>query len=83
MLVASQHCLMKIFFFLDRPKKFSLKSFKRYYFVFKDTHLSIYKTAEDQDQAPIQKFNLRGIRLSSLFLFSATMYTSFLSKHYR
>lgn len=48
-----------------KPKKITFKSFKRYYFVFKETVLSMYKTAEDVDQEPLLKFSLRGCEVMS------------------
>lgn len=47
-------------FFLWRPKKFTLKSMKRGYFIFRDTHLTQYKSASDTSGSPVQKLNLKG-----------------------
>jgi len=43
-----------------RPKKLVFKSFKRYFFVFRDTMLSLYHSYEEKDEAPLLKYNLKG-----------------------
>lgn len=43
-----------------KPKKFGFKSYKKGYFVFKDTHLFMYRSADEKDQATPNKFNLKG-----------------------
>ncbi|XP_078412549.1 fermitin family homolog 1 isoform X1 [Cetorhinus maximus] len=47
---------LKIF----RPKKLTLKAYKQYYFIFKDTCLSYFKNKEVSQGEPIEKLNLRG-----------------------
>ena len=44
----------------DRPKKLVFKSFKRYFFVFRDTTLSLYHSFEEKDGVPLLKYNLKG-----------------------
>lgn len=48
-----------------KPKKVTFKSFKRYFFVFKETVLSIYRSAESVDQSPVLKFSIRGCEVTS------------------
>ncbi|NWX99938.1 FERM1 protein, partial [Nothoprocta ornata] len=45
---------------LLRPKKLALKSFKQYWFVFKDTSISYFKNQESGQGEPIEKLNLKG-----------------------
>ncbi|XP_062429483.1 fermitin family homolog 1 isoform X2 [Rhea pennata] len=45
---------------LVRPKKLSLKAFKQYWFVFKDTSVSYFKNKESAQGEPIEKLNLKG-----------------------
>ncbi|KAL0967719.1 hypothetical protein UPYG_G00256010 [Umbra pygmaea] len=45
---------------LFRPKRLTLRSFKDYWFVFKDTTISYYKTKEASGGEPIEQFHLRG-----------------------
>ena len=48
-----------------KPKRFTLKSFKRYYFVFKDTRLSVYKSAEDRSSnEPTFVINIKGCEVT-------------------
>lgn len=43
-----------------KHKLFTLKNFKRYYFVLKDTNLKLYKSAEDRSGGPAFIINLKG-----------------------
>ncbi|KAL3874393.1 hypothetical protein ACJMK2_037418 [Sinanodonta woodiana] len=43
-----------------KPKKFTLKSYKRYWCVFKDTHIAFYRSREDVPSNPINRINIRG-----------------------
>ncbi|NXG30108.1 FERM1 protein, partial [Dromaius novaehollandiae] len=45
---------------LVRPKRLSLKAFKQYWFVFKDTSVSYFKNKESGQGEPIEKLNLKG-----------------------
>ncbi|XP_037376982.1 fermitin family homolog 1 [Talpa occidentalis] len=45
---------------LFRPKKLALKSFKQYWFVFKDTSITYFKNKELEQGEPVDKLNLRG-----------------------
>uniref|UniRef100_A0A4D5R9Q1 Unc-112-related protein n=1 Tax=Scolopendra viridis TaxID=118503 RepID=A0A4D5R9Q1_SCOVI len=47
-----------------KPKKLTLKGFRRYYFVFKDTTLSYYKNRDDVQGQPIHKINLKGCEVT-------------------
>ncbi|XP_019627323.1 PREDICTED: fermitin family homolog 2-like isoform X4 [Branchiostoma belcheri] len=47
-----------------KPKKFTLKSYKRYWFTFKDTHLAYYHSPEEASGAPIMRVNLRGCEVT-------------------
>lgn len=47
-----------------KPRRFTLKSFKRLYFVFKDTRLSVYKSRDDRFGEPAFSINLRGCELT-------------------
>eukprot|EP00794_Sanderia_malayensis_P020277 gene20277-22263_t len=44
---------------LVKAKKLGMKSVKPYWFVFRDTHISYYKTKEESHGAPIIKANLK------------------------
>ncbi|XP_053140777.1 fermitin family homolog 1 [Hemicordylus capensis] len=48
---------------LFRSKKLTLKAFKPYWFVFKDTSLSYFKNKEAEYGEPIEKLNLRGCEI--------------------
>ncbi|XP_015272972.1 PREDICTED: fermitin family homolog 1, partial [Gekko japonicus] len=45
---------------LFRSKKLTLKAFKEYWFVFKDTSVSYFKNKQAEHGEPIEKLNLRG-----------------------
>ena len=47
-----------------KPKKFTLKGFKRLYFVFKDRRLSAFKSREDRVSEPLFVVNLRGCEVT-------------------
>jgi kindlin 2 len=48
-----------------KPKRFTLKSFKRYYFVFRDTRLSVYKSREDRSSNdPAFVINMKGCEVT-------------------
>lgn len=49
---------------LMRPKRFTFKSFKQYYFVFKDTRLVCYKSREERGGQPILTINLKGAEVT-------------------
>lgn len=48
------------FFSLIRPKRLTLRPYKEYWFVFKDTTISYYKNKETSNGEPIEQFHLRG-----------------------
>lgn len=43
-----------------KPKKFTLKSYKRYWCTFRDTHVAFYRTREDSSGTPINRINFKG-----------------------
>uniref|UniRef100_A0A665V6H9 PH domain-containing protein n=1 Tax=Echeneis naucrates TaxID=173247 RepID=A0A665V6H9_ECHNA len=45
---------------LFRPKRLTLRPYKEYWFVFKDTNISYYKNKEAANGEPIEQFHLRG-----------------------
>ncbi|KAJ7398900.1 Fermitin family 1 [Pitangus sulphuratus] len=45
---------------LVRPRKLSLKAIKSYWFIFRDTSISYFKTKESAQGEPIEKLNLKG-----------------------
>ncbi|XP_046402774.1 unc-112-related protein-like isoform X1 [Ischnura elegans] len=49
-----------------KPKRFTLKAFKRFWFSCRDLHLSLYKTKEDamKGAAPAHAINLRGCEVT-------------------
>ncbi|XP_019404628.1 PREDICTED: fermitin family homolog 1 isoform X1 [Crocodylus porosus] len=49
---------------LFRPKKLSLKPFKQYWFVFKDTSISYFKSKEVGQGEPIERLNLKGCEVA-------------------
>lgn len=48
---------------LFRPKKLTLKPYKQYWFVFKDTSISYFKNKESAHGEPLEKLHLRGCDL--------------------
>uniref|UniRef100_A0A8C3A0X1 FERM domain containing kindlin 1 n=1 Tax=Cyclopterus lumpus TaxID=8103 RepID=A0A8C3A0X1_CYCLU len=53
--------LVNIFFiFFRRPKRLTLRPYKEYWFVFKDTTISYYKSKETSSGEPMEQFHLRG-----------------------
>ncbi|XP_035760281.1 fermitin family homolog 1-like, partial [Neolamprologus brichardi] len=44
---------------LFRPKRLTLRQYKEYWFVFKDTTISYYKNKEASSGEPIEQFHLR------------------------
>ncbi|XP_026819935.1 unc-112-related protein-like [Rhopalosiphum maidis] len=49
-----------------KPKKFTLKAFKRYWFTCRDLHLRMYKTAEDAEVGalPVYSVSLKGCEVT-------------------
>ncbi|CRK90171.1 CLUMA_CG003885, isoform A [Clunio marinus] len=49
-----------------KPKKFTLKAYKRYWFTYKDLHLYLYKSREDSrsSKAPSESITLRGCEVT-------------------
>ncbi|KAM6970722.1 fermitin family homolog 3-like [Aplochiton taeniatus] len=47
-----------------RPKRFTLKGYKQFWFTFKDTSISYYKSKEESLKEPIQQMNLKGCEVS-------------------
>ncbi|XP_041468202.1 fermitin family homolog 2-like isoform X3 [Lytechinus variegatus] len=47
-----------------KPKKFTLKGYKKAWFVFRDLHLSYYKSEEERNGQAIQRINLKGCEAS-------------------
>ncbi|KAJ8275388.1 hypothetical protein COCON_G00100130 [Conger conger] len=45
---------------LFRPKRLTLRPYKEYWFVFKDTTISYYKNKDAADGEPMEQFHLRG-----------------------
>ncbi|TNN35917.1 Fermitin family 1 [Liparis tanakae] len=45
---------------LFRPKRLTLRPYKEYWFVFKDTTISYYKSKETSSGEPMEQFHLRG-----------------------
>uniref|UniRef100_A0A9R1SKY4 FERM domain containing kindlin 3 n=2 Tax=Cyprinus carpio TaxID=7962 RepID=A0A9R1SKY4_CYPCA len=54
------HDYLKIF----RPKRLTLKGYKQYWFTFKDTTISYYKSKEESSKEPIQQMNLKGCEVA-------------------
>lgn len=56
---------MLTFVFL-RPKRFTLKAYKRYWFTCRDLHLFMYKSREEMMHSgqPILKVNLKGCEVT-------------------
>lgn len=50
----------------SRPKKFTLKAFKRYWFTCRDLHLRMYKTSEDAavGSLPVHSVSLKGCEVT-------------------
>lgn len=62
-------CLLIIFFFFSyifRPKKFTLKSYKRYWFTYKDLHLYVFKSRDEarSSHPPTYDINLKGCEVT-------------------
>ncbi|KAJ7996627.1 hypothetical protein DPEC_G00239010 [Dallia pectoralis] len=49
---------------LFRPKRLTLKGYKKYWFTFKDTYISYYKSKEESLKEPIHQMNLKGCEVS-------------------
>jgi kindlin 2 len=49
-------CLAQLF----RPRKFSLKNYKKFFFVLRDTQLTLYKSQEESNEPPVLRINIRG-----------------------
>ncbi|MGH0177345.1 UNVERIFIED_CONTAM: hypothetical protein FKN15_074941 [Acipenser sinensis] len=49
---------------LFRPKRLTLKAYKQYWFIFKDTSISYYKSKEEALGEPIQQMNLKGCEVA-------------------
>ncbi|XP_013115846.1 unc-112-related protein [Stomoxys calcitrans] len=48
-----------------KPRKFTMKGYKRYFFAYRDLHLHLYKNAEDSRRgAPVITINLRGCEVT-------------------
>ncbi|KAL7732297.1 hypothetical protein ACLKA6_018523 [Drosophila palustris] len=48
-----------------KPQRFTLRGYKRYYFIYRDLHLHLYKNAEDSRRtAPTISINLRGCEIT-------------------
>ncbi|XP_050404891.1 fermitin family homolog 2 [Patella vulgata] len=43
-----------------KPKKLTLKSYKRYWATFKDTHIAFYRNREDTTAQPLMRYCVRG-----------------------
>ncbi|XP_023694607.1 fermitin family homolog 3 [Paramormyrops kingsleyae] len=54
------HDYLKIF----RPKRLTLKGYKQYWFSFKDTSISYFKSKEESIGEPIQKMDLKGCEVA-------------------
>uniref|UniRef100_A0A8C1UQH8 Fermitin family member 3a n=1 Tax=Cyprinus carpio TaxID=7962 RepID=A0A8C1UQH8_CYPCA len=54
------HDYLKIF----RPKRLTLKGYKQYWFTFKDTTISYFKSKEESCKEPIQQMNLKGCEVA-------------------
>ena len=48
----------------SRPRRFTLKGFKQYYFTCKDMSLRYYKSSENTNEEPIEKISLRGCEVT-------------------
>jgi len=57
-----------------KPKKFTFKSYKRYFFTFKDTHLSMYRSREEAADGPMLRVNLKGCEVTPDVNISADKY---------
>ena len=57
-----QDCILNEPLCLYRPKKFTLKGYKRYWFVCKDLMLYLYKARDDVGQEPAFRVSLHSSR---------------------
>ncbi|XP_069036338.1 fermitin family homolog 3b [Lepisosteus oculatus] len=55
---------LKAYLKIFRPKRLTLKGYKQYWFVFKDTSISYYKSQEEGFGEPIQQMNLKGCEVA-------------------
>ena len=51
---------VSVFSVCCRPKKFTLKNYKRFFFIFKDTHLSMFRDRNETNEAPELRVNIKG-----------------------
>jgi len=49
---------------LMKPKRFTIRSYKQYFFVFKDTRLVCYRSREERGGQPILTINLKGAEVT-------------------
>lgn len=61
--------------FWIRPKRLTLRPYKEYWFVFKDTTISYFKNKEASFGEPIEQFHLRGPWLVVVTFFPPRMIT--------
>lgn len=57
-----------------KPKRFWFQSYKRYYFVFKETCLFMYRTSTEINQSPHWTVNLKGCEVASDILIASCKY---------
>uniref|UniRef100_A0A8C1DI48 FERM domain containing kindlin 3 n=1 Tax=Cyprinus carpio carpio TaxID=630221 RepID=A0A8C1DI48_CYPCA len=50
--------------FQTQPKRLTLKGYKQYWFTFKDTTISYFKSKEESCKEPIQQMNLKGCEVA-------------------
>lgn len=62
--IVSFCALLQYIFLFRRPRRFTLKGFKQYYFTCKDMCLRLYKNSESTNEEPIEKINLRGCEVT-------------------
>uniref|UniRef100_A0A8B9LRU7 FERM domain containing kindlin 3 n=1 Tax=Astyanax mexicanus TaxID=7994 RepID=A0A8B9LRU7_ASTMX len=61
---AEEMLSVKPYSYLHRPKKQTLKKYKQFWFTFKDTSISYYKSKEESCKEPIQQMNLKGCEVA-------------------
>jgi hypothetical protein len=48
---------------LSKPRRFTFKSFKRYWFIMRDTQLTYFTNESQQRGTPIEKISLKGCEI--------------------
>ena len=71
----SEYLVLNTYYY--RPRRFTLKGYKQFFFVCRDLQLSYYRGNDETDC--VEKFDLRGCEVSFLFFFFLNVFCLFSS----